>query len=127
MGKRTDWHMILGILQFDLFIHDACSLKDKRSVVNSLKTKLRREHNISVAEVGAQDKWNVASLAVTLVATDAQQASSIIDAVVRKLDALHDAQLGLLQRDIITADALVSMHESSDTLWTEQERRDVQP
>ena len=52
--------MIVGILQFELLIHHAESLKDKRRVVHSVKDKLHREHQVSVAEVAHQENMRVA-------------------------------------------------------------------
>ena len=44
--------MVVGILQFELLVPGATSLKDKRRVVKSVKDRLHREHLVSVAEVG---------------------------------------------------------------------------
>ena len=43
--------MKIAVLQFDLSIHDAESLKDKRRIVQSLKDRLHRDHLVSIAEV----------------------------------------------------------------------------
>ena len=43
--------MVVGILQIEVSIDGSTSLKDKRRVVSSLKDRLHREHQVSVAEV----------------------------------------------------------------------------
>ena len=49
--------MVVGILQVEVHVPRAQSLKDRRSVVKSLKDQLRGRFNISVAEVDLTEKW----------------------------------------------------------------------
>lgn len=118
--------MFLGILQFDLLIHDAQSLKDKRRVVKSVKDRLHREHMISVAEVGAQEIWNVARMGLAVVAGSGGYASDVLDRVTAKLRALPDAELGDCTREIVKADQLPgdSLAEDGSPLWTPDEKRE---
>jgi len=118
--------MFLGILQFDLLIHDAQSLKDKRRVVKSVKDRLHREHLVSVAEVGANEIWNVARMGLAVVAVSAGYAADVLDRVTAKLRSLPDAELGDCTREIIKADQLPgdSLAEDGSPLWTPEEKRD---
>lgn len=93
--------MVLGILQFELFIHDSESLKDKRRVVKSVKDRLHREHMVSVAEVAALDKLNVAVMALACVGRDGARVGDVLDSITNKLRALHDAELGDVSRQLI--------------------------
>ena len=62
--------MIIGIVEAHLSIPHACSLKDKRAVIRSVKDRALARMNVSVAEVGDSDKWRSAHLAfVTVAAT----------------------------------------------------------
>ena len=47
--------MIVGIMQVELMIYDAMTLKDKRRVVKSIKDRVAHEFNVSIAEVDALD------------------------------------------------------------------------
>lgn len=60
--------MLVGISQFELFIPESGSLKSKRFVLKSLKTRLKNRFNISVAEVGDTEKWQRATLGIATVA-----------------------------------------------------------
>lgn len=60
--------MVIGVLEASISIPQSRSLKDKRSVLRSLKDRIRNTHNVSVAEVGQQDKWQFAELAFVTVA-----------------------------------------------------------
>ena len=44
--------MTVGVLQLELSIPSAFSLKDKRQVVKSLKDRIAHAHNVSVAKWG---------------------------------------------------------------------------
>ncbi len=63
--------MVIGLLTIRISIPEARSLKDKRRVVRSLKDRVLNRMNVSVAEVGDQDLWQVAELAFVTVAADA--------------------------------------------------------
>jgi uncharacterized protein YlxP (DUF503 family) len=62
--------MTVGVLQLELNIGDAMSLKDKRRIVLSLKDRIAHAHNVSIAEVGALDEHRRAILGIAMVAND---------------------------------------------------------
>ncbi|QOJ01246.1 MAG: DUF503 domain-containing protein [Phycisphaeraceae bacterium] len=93
--------MVVGVLQFELLIHGAESLKDKRRVVSSVKDRLHREHQVSVAEVARQDNPAVAVLGVALVSADGRYAGEVLDRITAKLRGLVDAELGEVSRHLI--------------------------
>jgi hypothetical protein len=98
--------MVLGILQFELLIAEAGSLKDKRRVTRSVKDRLHREHQVSVAEVAAQDRLNVAVMALACVGSDGARIAETLDHVTEKLRTLPDAELGATSRAILHQDAI---------------------
>lgn len=59
-------------------------MKEKRSILRSLKDRLRNKHNVSVAETDHQDLWQRAELAVAIVSSDRQRA----DQVIGRIDAM---------------------------------------
>jgi hypothetical protein len=62
--------MVVGVLQLELSVGDAMSLKDKRRVVKSLKDRIAHAHNVSIAEVGALDEHRRAILGLAMVANE---------------------------------------------------------
>ena len=62
--------MVIGVLQLQLRIPENHSLKGKRQVLLSLKTRIRQRFNVSVSETDQQEKWQVATLTVACVGTD---------------------------------------------------------
>lgn len=93
--------MVIGILQFELLVHGAESLKDKRRVVSSVKDRLRREHLVSVAEVALQDKMNMARMGLALVGTDGKYVGQTLDRITSWLRGLTDCELGDVSREIL--------------------------
>jgi len=59
--------MVVGTLRVELHIPASHSLKEKRSVVNHIKERLRSRFNASVAEIDHQDLWQRAALGVAVV------------------------------------------------------------
>lgn len=73
--------MFIGLLTLELHIPGAESLKDKRSVVNSLLDKLRARFNVSAAQIDNHDLWQRATLAVAVVSNDATVAQTVMNHV----------------------------------------------
>ncbi len=93
--------MTVGILQLELAIPDAFSLKDKRRVVKSLKDRIAHGHNVSIAEVGALDEHRRSILAIAMVSNDSRYVegalSKLVDYVRKDPGAsLEDYQIELL-------------------------------
>lgn len=83
----------IGVLQFTVEIPYATSLKEKRSVVKSMRERLRRTHNVSVAEIDDQDEWTVATLGITAAGSDIPQVNSMLDRILNALQDWRDATL----------------------------------
>jgi len=79
--------MMIGNLVLDFYIPYANSLKSKRMVVRSVKEKLKSKFNVSVAEVGNQDLWQNAQIAVVLVAPDKNQVEKSLQSIVKFIES----------------------------------------
>ena len=82
--------MVVGILQLELTIDGSHSLKDKRRVVRSLKDRLHREHQVSVAEVGDLELHNRAHLGIAMAGSSVPTCQSTLDRVLDKLRTGRD-------------------------------------
>jgi uncharacterized protein YlxP (DUF503 family) len=74
--------MTVGVLQIEIAIPDAFSLKDKRRVVKSLKDRIAHGHNVSVAEVDALDEHRRAVLGLAMVSNDSRYVRGALDKLV---------------------------------------------
>jgi uncharacterized protein len=61
---------MIGLLTVEFFIYEAQSLKDKRSVVQKVVTRLRQRFNLAVSETGFQDLWQRAEVSMVTVSSD---------------------------------------------------------
>lgn len=74
--------MTVGTLEVHLFICESRSLKGRRSVVKSLKDRIRSRYNVSVSEVGDLEAWQRAVLGVAVVTNERRFANEILSKVV---------------------------------------------
>ena len=63
--------MHIGLLQLDVHIPYAHSLKDKRMALRSLKDRLRKRYNVSISELDHQDLWQRAAIGIVSIGPDA--------------------------------------------------------
>ncbi len=94
--------MVIGILQVELLIAHAQSLKDKRRVVSSLKDRLHRDYNVAVAEVEQQDKHQTAVLGIVNVSNSVPQVQSVLSTIVDQLRNGRDFVLHNQQQEILS-------------------------
>ena len=85
--------MTVGTLSVKLMIRDALTLKDKRRVIRSLKDLIRNRHNVSVAEVGAQDNRQQAILGFAMVGSDGRYVNGGLAKIVDFIRAYRAAEL----------------------------------
>ena len=77
--------MIVGSARIRLLLREARSLKDKRQVVRSIMDRLRNGFNVSVAEVDAQDKHQLAVLGIAMVSNEAFHVRTTLQKIVEIL------------------------------------------
>jgi uncharacterized protein len=92
--------MVVASLTWELTLPGCSSLKEKRSVVRSLRDRLRAKFNVSVAETDFQDVHTRAQLAIALVATDARFAESVLEKADRLVNLNGRAVIISARREI---------------------------
>lgn len=78
--------MVVGVLTLRLALPASQSLKDKRRILQSLMAKVRREFNVSVAEIDQNDTWQSAVLGMASVSNDAEYTRNLLLRVVQTLE-----------------------------------------
>jgi len=94
--------MYIGVLQFSMLIPHAMSLKDKRSVVQRIKEQLRRQFNVSIAEIDDHETWTIATLGAVIAGNDVPYLNGALDKIVDILETWRDASLEDHQLEIIS-------------------------
>lgn len=85
--------MVVGAARVELRVHGSQSLKQKRGVIRSITQRVRNRFNVSVAEVGGQDTWQIAVLGLTTAANDAPTARSRLEKAIDFIEGLHLAEV----------------------------------
>lgn len=62
---------MIGILTIHLHLPACNSLKEKRGRIKPLMSRLRRQFNVSVAEMGFQDQWQEALIGCAMLGNEA--------------------------------------------------------
>ncbi len=79
--------MAIGICTLYLSIPANHSLKGKRRVLKSLMARVRKDFNVSIAEVDQQDAWQAATLGIACICTDSAYAHGLLTKVVQAISA----------------------------------------
>jgi len=79
--------MIVAVLDVDLAVLEAHSLKDKRRVIKGLKDRLRHRFNVSVSEIDHADRMRRCRLGVAMVAESARPVHAQFDKIVELIRA----------------------------------------
>lgn len=85
--------MFVGVVRIELHLPGASSLKDKRTIVRSLKDRIRQRVHASVAEVDHQDLWQRAAIGVAVVSGERRQVSEMLQSVRNLVDGTFGAEL----------------------------------
>ena len=73
--------MNVGVGKIKLRLPGNMSLKGKRQVIKSIIGRVESRFNVSIAEVGDQDCWQLATLGICLVSNDKQHTNEVLSRV----------------------------------------------
>lgn len=85
--------MTIGICSIELVFPGARSLKDKRHDLRSVVDRIRKRHNVSVAEVEHQDLWQRAGLAVAAVSSSRRAIDGTFQSILEEVEAALPGQI----------------------------------
>ena len=78
--------MNVGVCKVRLQIPANQSLKGKRRVIKSLCQKVRNRYDVSIAEVGDNESWQMATLGIACVSGSVRHADEVIDNVIAYIE-----------------------------------------
>lgn len=85
--------MIIGVLTIDLFFPYARSLKDKRRILHGFKERLKARHNVAVAELDYQDKWQRARLGIVTLNSQAAVVEALLNRILIDARSLEEGEI----------------------------------
>ena len=93
--------MRIGVLRVHFHVHDSQSLKQKRTVLRSLKDRLFSHFNVSVAEIGSNDKWQAAELGICTVGNERRFVNSVLQKIENFIEEQPSISVIDLEMEII--------------------------
>ncbi len=85
--------MVVGVCRVSLMIEESQSLKDKRSVLRSIKARVSQKYNCAIAEVGDPDAWQLAQLGFVVVSNERGFTQSMLQKILQFIDDLALAKV----------------------------------
>ncbi len=81
MSAHADGRVHYGVAHVELHLPAIDNLKGKRALLQRARAALVSELGVSVAEVGAQDRWQRAVLGVAVAASSATGVDRVLDRI----------------------------------------------
>lgn len=86
--------MVIGTCRITLHLPYNHSLKEKRHIVKSIIDKVRWRFNVSIAEIGHQDKWQLVTFGLATISSSSKVVNQVISSVISFIeDSKDDIQL----------------------------------
>jgi uncharacterized protein YlxP (DUF503 family) len=77
---------MVGILIIEILIRSSESLKEKRFIIKSIKDRLRKKFNVSVAELDYQEKWQRSEIGIALIGNEMDFVENCLQQIFNYLD-----------------------------------------
>ncbi len=85
--------MHIGVLVIEMLIYSSNSLKEKRYVLRSVKDRLKNKFNVSVAEIGYQEKWQRSQLGIVTVSNQHSHVENTLQQIFQFLDRIDTFEI----------------------------------
>jgi len=85
--------MLLGICTINLYFPDSHSLKDKRSIIKSIKLRIRNNFNVSVSEINNYDLWKNTTLGIACIGNEKRYLNGVLNEVIKFIELQNKLQL----------------------------------
>jgi len=93
--------MVVGVLRVEVHLPVSHSLKDKRSVLKSVRDRLRHQFNAAVAEVDSNETWQRATLGISTVGEDRAYVQGLLRELTEWLRATRLVELIRVEEDYV--------------------------
>jgi uncharacterized protein len=86
-AHRSEKRIMVSILTIKLILPGCESLKEKRSVLQPLISRTRKDFNVSISEIGLQDVWHSAWIGCVMISNDADHNSQVLNNVIQFIES----------------------------------------
>jgi len=77
---------MLTLLTIKLYLPGCSSLKEKRSRLQPILSRLRKEFNVTVSEIGLQDVWQSAWVGIACLSNEKVHNEQVLDKVIKYIE-----------------------------------------
>lgn len=81
--------MALCYIEIKIDIPFSQNLKDKRSILTSITSRISKKYNVSIAEIDFNDVWKSAKLGMAIVAQNGRIFDSMIDNIIEFIESSY--------------------------------------
>ncbi len=92
---------IIGFIEIHLRIPEAHSLKEKRKVVKRVVERLKNKFNVSVSEIGDQDRWQSSIIGVVTIGSSKKIVDATLEKVILFIEDLYPGKLVNYYKEIL--------------------------
>jgi len=85
--------MLLGVCTINLYLPSSRSLKDKRSIIKSLKLRIKNNFNVSVSEINNYDLWKNTTLGIACIGNEKKYLNGVLNEVIKFIENQNKLQL----------------------------------
>jgi uncharacterized protein len=78
--------MVIAVSEITLHLPECHSLKDKRQIIKSVMARVHNQFEVSISEVGDNDRWQIAKIGLAYVSNDGHHANEVIAHVRRYIE-----------------------------------------
>ena len=91
--RKIEKVMLLGICTINLYFPDSHSLKDKRSIIKSIKLRIRKNFNVSVSEINHYDLWKNTTLGIACIGNEKRYLNGVLNEVMKFIEQQNKLQV----------------------------------
>ncbi len=91
--------MIVKTLSLNIYIDNSRSLKDKRSILQSIIQRCRQKFNVSISEVDNLDETKMATIGIAIISNSVAYADEVLDKCLNLIEQDYDIEVIALKRE----------------------------
>ncbi|TCQ02168.1 DUF503 domain-containing protein [Serpentinicella alkaliphila] len=86
LNKEGKCKMLVGVCSMKLVMYDTDSLKAKRHIIKSVIERIKSRFNVSIAEIGELDKWQLSEIGFCCISNSRRHADEVIQSVINFIE-----------------------------------------
>lgn len=94
--------MFIGVLELELRLFEVYSLKEKRSILKSLLTRLKNKFNVTVCESSYNDYHQKTEIGIVTVSNDIRHIDSMLEAIIDFVDGDNRLEITQIRREVLS-------------------------